>query len=140
MEVAIRNMKIAVVVWNDRIAPVLDVARRIRVVRVASGRIVEQWEMSFQEGITTQKAVLLAEVGVTVLLCGAISRPLLDSMESYGIDVVPSIAGDWHDVLRSFLVGTLPRTYPALPSHNAMRRTTIARTRFRRSRNRKMES
>ena len=87
-------MKIAVTIWNDRIAPVFDVARDIRLVEVVDGRMFDPQEDILTGELPVQKALQLVELGVDTLICGAISRPVGAMIASYGIQVVPFVAGN----------------------------------------------
>ncbi len=98
-------MKIAVAYWNDRIAPVFDTARRILVIDTEAGRIVRESDRPLPTGGAVQKALALVELGVDMLICGAISRPLGGLVSAYGIRVIPFVAGDLREVLREWFDG-----------------------------------
>ena len=100
-------MKTAFAYWDDRIAPVFDIARRIQVVEADSGRIVAETGEVLADDLPVQKAHRLAELGVGTLVCGAISRPFLEMVAAYGIRVIPFVAGDLSDVIEAWLSGNL---------------------------------
>jgi predicted Fe-Mo cluster-binding NifX family protein len=100
-------MKAAFPVWNNRIAPVFDVTREVRLVEAESGRIVREKDESLPDEPTAVKAIRLAELGVQELICGAISRPLHAMVTAYGIRVIPFVAGDLREILRAWLTGQL---------------------------------
>lgn len=102
-----RMMKTAFAYWDDRIAPVFDIARRIQVVEADSGRIVAETGEVLADDLPVQKAHRLAELGVGTLVCGAISRPFLEMVAAYGIRVIPFVAGDLSDVIEAWLSGNL---------------------------------
>jgi predicted Fe-Mo cluster-binding NifX family protein len=108
-------MKAAFAIWNDRIAPVFDVARLVRLVEVESGRIVHEDNENLPEGPMTQKAARLAEGGVHVLVCGAISRPVQITIAAHGIKVFPFVAGNLRDIIQAWLAGTLENSAFAMP-------------------------
>jgi predicted Fe-Mo cluster-binding NifX family protein len=92
-------MKTAFAVWNNRIAPVFDVARRVIVVgSAAAGRDV-QTQVLLTGDPPLQKALQLSELGVDCLVCGAISRPLKAVLIARGIQVVACVAGDVQAVI-----------------------------------------
>ncbi|TSA21373.1 dinitrogenase iron-molybdenum cofactor biosynthesis protein [bacterium] len=105
MELSLPDEIIAFAVWNNRIAPVFDVAHRVCIVNVESGRVIGEREISLEKGTNSQRALRLAELGVHTLVCGAISRQLLATMKAYGIDVVSSVAGECDEVLQAYLTG-----------------------------------
>ena len=108
-------MKTAFSVWKDRIAPVFDVAREIRIVESKSGKIVREKRENLFEEIPAQKAFHLADAGVDTLVCGAISRSLRTTVSSLGVKVVPFIAGDIDEIIRAWFDGNLPSDLFAMP-------------------------
>jgi predicted Fe-Mo cluster-binding NifX family protein len=100
-------MKTAFAYWDDRIAPVFDIARRIHVVEADSGRIVAETGEVLADDLPVQKAHRLVELGVGTLVCGAISRPFHETVAAYGIRVIPFVAGDLSDVIQAWLIGNL---------------------------------
>jgi len=108
-------MKTAFATWDDRIAPVFDIARRIHVVEAESGRIVSETGEVLAEAPPAQKAHRLVELGVGTLVCGAISRPFHEMVAAYGIRVIPFVAGGLSEVIQAWLGGNLERDTFAMP-------------------------
>jgi predicted Fe-Mo cluster-binding NifX family protein len=108
-------MKAAFSVWNNRVAPVFDVARQIHVVEAESGRIVAETQEVLGQAMPAQKARRLADLGVEILICGAISRGFQALVGAYGVRVVPFIAGDLHDVIGAWMTGRLKSPLLAMP-------------------------
>ncbi len=100
-------MKAAFAHWDNRIAPVFDIARHIHLVEIESGRITGETKEIFPDDVPVQKALRLTELGVNTLVCGAISRPLHELVGSYGIRVIPFVTGDLREVIRAWLSGGL---------------------------------
>ncbi|MBI9084641.1 MAG: NifB/NifX family molybdenum-iron cluster-binding protein [Desulfobacterales bacterium] len=100
-------MKVAFATWSHRISPVFDVARQVHIVEVDAGGIVGESMASLDSDISLQKALRLAELGVSVLVCGAISRPVRRAIEGYGIDVMSFVVGDLQEVISAWQAGTL---------------------------------
>ena len=100
-------VKAAFASWNDRIAPVFDVAQWIQLVETETGRIINQNKASVAGETPSQKASRLAELEVGILVCGAISRPMQTVIAAYGIEVIPFIAGDLQEVIQAWLCGKL---------------------------------
>lgn len=96
-------MMAAFPIWNERIAPVFDTATRVRLVHREDEATTQLRDVSLADLSPFQKAARLAELGVGVLVCGAISRPLYAIVQSYGIEVVPHIAGDIEEVIAAWL-------------------------------------
>ena len=92
-------MKTAFAVWNNRIAPVFDVTRRVIVVGPAAAGREVQTQVLLTGDPPLQKALQLSELGVDCLVCGAISRPLKAVLMARGIQVVACVAGDVQAVI-----------------------------------------
>jgi len=102
-----RMTKTAFAYWDDRIAPVFDIARRIHVVEADSGKIVAETREVLADDPPVQKALRLVELGVGTLVCGAISRPFLEMVAANGIQVIPFVAGGLSEVIQAWLGGNL---------------------------------
>ncbi|NWF91177.1 MAG: hypothetical protein HXY50_17155 [Ignavibacteriaceae bacterium] len=108
-------MNAALAAWNGRIAPVFDVVGQIRLLRIDSGRVVDEAEEAV-EGLTpAEKALRLAKLGVDLLICGAISRPIQVMVEAYGIRVVPFVTGDVPGVIQALVEDRLADAVRAMP-------------------------
>jgi hypothetical protein len=108
-------MKAALPTWNGRIAPVFDVVGQIRFLEIDSGRVVAEAEETVGGFTPAEKALRLAELGVNLLVCGAISRPIRAIVEAYGICVVPFVIGDLPGVIRALLEDRLAEAAHAMP-------------------------
>ncbi|MBE7558462.1 hypothetical protein HS125_05800 [bacterium] len=108
-------MKAAFAAWNNRIAPVFDVAHEVHVVEAESGRILAETRQSLPDDPPAQRAVCLVESGVATLVCGAISRSMQALIAAYGIRVFPFVAGDLREIIDAWLSGTLRSRHYAMP-------------------------
>lgn len=115
-------MKIAFAHWDNRIAPVFDTARQIHVIETRSGQIVSETLETLPEDLTFQKALRLVALGINILVCGAISRPMHGLVAAYGVEVIPFVAGDLHEVIHAWLRGNLMRDVFAMPGCHGRRR------------------
>jgi len=100
-------MKIALPVWEGRVSPVFDTARRLLLVDCDDAVEVARSEEPLTERLAPRRAARLMDLGANVLICGAISRPLASMLASYGIQVVPFVSGDAEEVLSTYLSGGL---------------------------------
>jgi predicted Fe-Mo cluster-binding NifX family protein len=108
-------MKVALPVWNERISPLFDVCRKICVAEVDSGRVIEMTEADLCPGEPAGKALQLQEMGVSVLICGAISRPVQRMVAARNIKVIPFISGPSPEVIQAWLSGTLNNSSYSMP-------------------------
>lgn len=98
-------MKVAIPVWQSRVSPVFDTAERLLVLDVEYGRELSRVEHPMAGIPPMRRARRLSELGVDVLLCGAISRPVLQLMTASGIRVIPWVSGEINDLLAWYLDG-----------------------------------
>jgi len=97
-------MRIAIPVWNGRVSPVFDVARTICVA-----------DMDDDLGETNPRAThalnpvrpvsTLTELGVDLLVCSAISAPLVSAMSASGIEVISDICGSPDEIIAALAAG-----------------------------------
>ena len=100
-------MKVALPIRNGRISPVFDVAVRLLVVEIEDCVPGGRSEFSIRESGGESRAELLGELGVTILICGAISNHTARTVERCGIELKPWIVGEIGDVIDAYCAGTL---------------------------------
>jgi predicted Fe-Mo cluster-binding NifX family protein len=110
-----RAKKAAFACWGARIAPVFDTARNIHIVQVDSGRITDEMQATLLEEFPVQKALRLVGLGIDTLICGGISRAMHTVVSSYGIRILPFVAGDLKDVIEAWIRGSLDPDVFAMP-------------------------
>lgn len=101
-------MRIALTVWNGRIAPVFDVAGTVRLIELQGDTITEDRLVSFphSSGMISRVAALV-EHRIDVLVCGAVSRPVHRMLADSGIKVHSFVAGDADEVFEALMTGSL---------------------------------
>jgi predicted Fe-Mo cluster-binding NifX family protein len=111
----IGTMKTAFAYWENRVAPVFDTARQIHIVKVEAAKIVGETQETLPEDFPVRKVRRLIDLGIGTLVCGAISGTLHAMVSSYGIQVVPFIAGDLQEVIQAWFRGSLENAAFSLP-------------------------
>ncbi len=107
-------MKLAVSIWNGRVAPVFDVSERCLI--VDADRADSRGEAVAFPGLgANEKARFLELHGVVTLICGAVSREYEDALAEYGIESLSFIAGSVECVLEAWKAGTLERASFSMP-------------------------
>jgi len=101
------GVTIALPVSNGRISPVLDTAVRLLVVTRRRGEEIGRSELLLGQLSIGELARKLAELGVDVLLCAAVSEPLLRELEAHGVRVERHLCGEIEEVLKAFSCGRL---------------------------------
>lgn len=93
--------------WNERIAPLFDVAQTIHLVQTADGELRHQAQAHVIGEIPNLRAACLAELEIDTLVCGAISKPLHTAVCAYGIEVISFVAGNLQEVIQAWISGKL---------------------------------
>lgn len=96
-------MKVALTVWENRISPVFDSARMLLIVEIGNAMIVGKRYEPFQPDLPVYRAAKLFELGVTVLICGAVSQLFANMIEAWGIRMIPFVAGEANEILDAYL-------------------------------------
>jgi len=115
-------MKTALITWNDRIAPVFDTALEAVVIETEQHEITGRETIRLPDGNPLDKIISLVNVGVSVVICGAISNPFRYQAMAYGVAVYTFIAGDVDAVIEAWLGNKLDRNAFALPGCGRRRR------------------
>jgi len=100
-------MKVAVPDWQGRVSPVFDVAEHVQVVDLDDEEGRSRVTVNLANMALHDRARRLAELGVDVLVCGAISWPLAAFLTSSGIRVIPLVCGRVEEIVQAFRDGTL---------------------------------
>jgi predicted Fe-Mo cluster-binding NifX family protein len=108
-------MKLALTVWEDRISPVFDSARKLLVAEfenhVITNRRYEQFDATLSHRLTKR----LIELDISVLICGAISEQPAQFIEATGIKIIPFIAGNADNVLAEYVKDSLVKPEFLMP-------------------------
>lgn len=108
-------MTVGIPVWQECVSPVFDAASRLLVVRRRRGRIVDRKEFVLGAMPSEALARSVAELGVDVLLCAAISEPLRLSLERAGVVVETHLCGQVDELLDAFHAGHWRRSQFRMP-------------------------
>lgn len=108
-------MKIAIPLWNDCVSNVFDFAHRLLLVDIENGREVNRSEVELKAESLPQRAGSLKNLGVDVLICGAISRALACMVAASGTEVLAFVTGRVDDVLGAYLTGQLAKPQFSMP-------------------------
>jgi predicted Fe-Mo cluster-binding NifX family protein len=108
-------MKIAIPVWNGLVSSVFDFAHRLLLVDIQDVRQINRSEISLSSESAPQRAGRLRTLGVDVLICGAVSQPLMYMLTASGIEVLPYVTGHVDEVLQAYITGQLGQPQFILP-------------------------
>ena len=108
-------MKIAIPIYKDSISNVFDFAHRLLLVDIENGREADRSEVALESQLLPQRTGQLKDLGIDVLICGAISRTLANMVITSGIHVLPYVTGSIDDVLQAYLTGQLVKPEFSMP-------------------------
>jgi predicted Fe-Mo cluster-binding NifX family protein len=113
--------------WNERIAPVFDVARNLWIIDSVDGQVVGQTGRRFSSDDPCERALRLTGLQVELLVCGAITRSSYDALTERGIQVVSFVAGDLEQVVQACLTDRLKDGHLAMPGCRGGKRHGVRR-------------
>jgi predicted Fe-Mo cluster-binding NifX family protein len=108
-------MKVAMPIWEGRISPVLDTARCLEVAEVEDGQVVGRTELPLNHDSLFQRAAQISGYGITVLICGGVSRPLANMLNASRVKVIPWIKGGHDEVLEAYITENLTSIKYTMP-------------------------
>jgi len=92
-------MKIALTVWEEKISPVFDSSSTLMIVEIDSNQILNRHLEFFDPGHPLLLAEQLKKMGISLLICGAISEFPCKILEMGQLVIVPFIAGEIEEIL-----------------------------------------
>ncbi len=114
-------MRVAIAHWQDRISPVFDVSDRLLLIDIEDGRELSREDNVLNCSGPFERAREVYRLGVQVLLCGAVSRPLETALISAGVRVIGFICGGLEDVLNAYIKGRLADKCFQMPGYGEKR-------------------
>ncbi|MBL7226117.1 MAG: dinitrogenase iron-molybdenum cofactor biosynthesis domain-containing protein [Desulfobacteraceae bacterium] len=100
-------MKVALTVWEKRISPLFDCAGMLLVVEIVDCTESDRYFVPFHYESPFSRAANLSDLGIKVLICGAVSNLFANTIESYGIRIIPFVAGPVDEVIDTYLTNGL---------------------------------
>lgn len=101
--------------WESKISPVLDTATKLLVVDAEDKGELTRSEIHLGGMDLPMKCRKIQDLGVDVLICGAVTRQLSNRLKASGINIVPGISGRLDDVLHACFHGNLARSEYLMP-------------------------
>ena len=110
-------MKLAITVWNGRIAPLFDVAHHVLIVETEGfgNPILQLTTIEMHAELPRQKVETLVAMDVQAVVCGAISREYEEAVLQAGMELDAFVAGDVDDVLAAWRSGTMRQQGYSMP-------------------------
>ena len=96
-------MKVALTVCENRISPLFDSARMLLIVDIVDSKETGRHFEPFHYESPFSRAAKLSELGIEILICGAVSNLFSNMIEARRIRVIPFVAGSVEEVLDAYL-------------------------------------
>ena len=107
-------MKVAIPVWEGRVSNVFDFACKAVLIKFSNDEELGRTDVALP-GQGPTRIVMLGQLGVDTLICGAISRPLASWASVCGIRLFPYVTGVVDEVIEAFKTGQLSSERFVLP-------------------------
>jgi len=108
-------MKVALPVWQGQVSSVFDFAHKLLVIELKNGGETDRQEIVLVEQSDPERAAMLKQLGVGVLICGAISRPLAEMINGSGIQVLPFVKGSAEQIINAYKARQLSQPQYIMP-------------------------
>lgn len=105
-----KNEIIALPVFQDRLSPLLDEARRFVIISLTGDAIAERTIIEINEHSAFIRIERLKEMGVTAILCGAVSDVLARFIIDREFQLYSWMNGTVNEVVEQYMKGTLPQS------------------------------
>jgi predicted Fe-Mo cluster-binding NifX family protein len=115
-------MKAALTVWNGRVSPVFDVCREAVVLTIENGTVAALSRESIDTPSASLKIDRILNLGIDVLVCGAISESVHRELCARSVTVYGFVAGEIEQVIDALLAGSLPGNALSMPGCRGKRR------------------
>lgn len=89
---------------------------------VENKTVTSRFYEPFHSELPLCRAAKLSDLSIKILICRAVSQPLANMIEAYGIQLIPFVAGDLDQVLSIYLKDILSNPNFRMPGCKAGRR------------------
>ena len=108
--------KLVITEHSGRISPVFDVASTVQIIEFEDGKeAVARVQIPLRSTDPLLRAKEVCGLGASVIICGAISRPLEEALLTSGLKVFSFLCGQIDEVVAAFLSGRFPAASFAMP-------------------------
>ncbi len=108
-------MKIAMPVCGNRVSTVFDAADELLIIDNTTGASPELSRIHWSDDTLIARTTQIRELGVQVLICGALSDTVERMLNAAGVQVIPFIRGTADEVFEAFRNGRLQEKRFYLP-------------------------
>ncbi|MFW5836370.1 MAG: NifB/NifX family molybdenum-iron cluster-binding protein [Desulfovibrionaceae bacterium] len=101
------HRKVALCLWEERIAPRYDRSQKVRIVTVADGSVVDETTFAVEHLSREELCKAIAAQKVQVLICGGVVDPCRRKLVTAGVEIIDNVIGGPQAVLARHLAGAL---------------------------------
>jgi predicted Fe-Mo cluster-binding NifX family protein len=94
---------------------VLDTAAKLLILETLDQRNISRTEAFLNEQEISKRCFCIQNLGIDVLICGAVSRPFSDILAAAGINIIPGISGAVEEIVAAYFGGTLNQAKFLMP-------------------------
>ncbi|MBN2401821.1 MAG: hypothetical protein JXN64_05430 [Spirochaetes bacterium] len=105
--ISMKHEMVAVPVYQERVSPLLDVAKKFAVYEILEGEIKQKIIADIHPEDETQRIDKLKEIGVSVIIGGAVSSFVSELIREKGLRLISWISGPADNVIDQYLKGGL---------------------------------
>ena len=113
-------MRVAISFWENGIAPVMDASSRFLILEIARRQVMSEHETRLDGSDSC--GIFLQRLGVSVLICGAVSVEYEKAIRRSAITVIPFVTGTTKAVIAAFCAGSLESGRFDMPGFRRARR------------------
>jgi predicted Fe-Mo cluster-binding NifX family protein len=111
--------KVAIPVFHNRVSPVLDTCKHIRVIHIKNGSEVSRENVFLGDMPLNERCRIFEKLGVSVIICGGISETFGKILKHTQLQIVNGISGDVQKVLSAYIDGNLDNKEFYMPGFKA---------------------
>lgn len=102
-----KESKISIPLFKDRVSPLFDVAGRFIVFHVKGDRVIDRFYFNTGGYSESEIVNLIKSQNIDIVICGAISNCLKNLIINSGTEVLNGIMGVVEDVVAAYLSGKI---------------------------------
>lgn len=100
-------MRIAISYWQNCISPVFDFSEHLLLIDIVDNQVTQSASTGLDSDLPFTRAKKLSELGIELLICGAISQTLKMAVSGQNIEIVSYVFGPLENILTAFINGQL---------------------------------
>ena len=113
---------VAMSIYQERISPLLDVAKKFAIYEIEEGEVKQKMTIDIHTDYELQRIEKLKEIGVSVIIGGAVSGFVSEMIREKGIHLISWITGPVDDTIELYIKNELEASREKTPGCKRRRR------------------